>query len=93
MPKKSAVTDRPVLRRKVLTAAFATAAAWFARGAMRPARAGEQKMSKKEAEYQVSPKDIRMCATCTLFEPPKSCKVVEGDISPNGWCKAFALAD
>jgi hypothetical protein len=51
------------------------------------------KMSQQEAEYQDSPKDIRMCATCTLFEPPKSCKVVEGDVSPNGWCKAFALAD
>jgi hypothetical protein len=56
-----------------------------------PANARE-KMSKQEAEYQDNPKDIR-CATCTLFEPPKSCKVVEGDVSPSGWCKAFALAD
>jgi hypothetical protein len=31
-----------------------------------------EKMSQKEAEYQDSPKDIRMCATCTLFEPPPS---------------------
>ena len=51
------------------------------------------KMSKQEAEYQDSPKDIRMCATCTLFEPPRACKVVEGEVSPTGWCKAFALAD
>jgi hypothetical protein len=29
------------------------------------------KMSKAGAEYQESPKDIRMCATCTLFEPPR----------------------
>jgi len=50
-------------------------------------------MSQKEAEYQDTPKDIRMCATCTFFEPPKACKVVEGEISPNGWCKVFALAD
>jgi hypothetical protein len=56
------------------------------------ARAAE-KMSKKEADYQDDPKDIRMCATCSLFEPPRACKVVEGDISPDGWCKAFALAD
>jgi hypothetical protein len=52
-----------------------------------------EKMSKQEAEYRDSPKDIRMCATCTLFEAPHACKVVEGDISPSGWCKAFALAD
>ena len=50
-------------------------------------------MSKHDAEYQDTPRDIRMCATCTLFEAPRSCKVVEGDISPNGWCKVFALAD
>jgi hypothetical protein len=56
------------------------------------ARAAE-KMSKKEADYQDDPKDIRMCATCSLFEPPRACKVVEGDISPDGWCKAFAFAD
>ena len=52
-----------------------------------------EKMSKEQAEYQDQPKDIRMCATCTLFEPPRACKVVEGDVSPYGWCKAFALAD
>ena len=38
-----------------------------------------------------SPKDIRMCATCTLFEPPKSCKVVEGEISPNGGARHSRL--
>jgi hypothetical protein len=91
--EKSVMTGRPVLRRAVVLTASAGAAAWFASGAMSRARANDRKMSQKEAEYQDSPQDIRMCATCTLFEPPKSCKVVEGDISPNGWCKAFALAD
>ena len=63
-------------------------------GIAAPRRAGAaEKMSKQEAEYQDSPKDIRMCATCTLFVPPHSCQVVEGDISRYGWCKAFALAD
>jgi hypothetical protein len=52
-----------------------------------------EKMTQQQALYQDSPKDIMMCATCTLFEPPKTCKVVEGDVSPSGWCKAFALAD
>jgi hypothetical protein len=64
----------------------------FVRATTAPANARE-KMSKPEAEYQDSLKDIRMYATCTLFEPPKSCKVVEGDVGPSGWCKAFALAD
>jgi hypothetical protein len=51
------------------------------------------KMSKQVAEYQDSPKGIQMCATCTLFDAPHSCKVVEGDISPDGWCKVYAMAD
>ena len=92
MPKKNPMTDRRVLRRRVLRAALASVAAWIASGALSRTRARE-KMSQKEAEYQDTPKDIRMCATCTFFEPPKACKVVEGEISPNGWCKVFALAD
>ena len=55
--------------------------------------ASGDKLSKPQAEYQDSPKGIQMCATCTLFVPPRSCKVVEGDISPNGWCKSYAMAD
>jgi hypothetical protein len=59
----------------------------------RDGRSAADKMSKAEAEYQDSPKDIRMCATCSLFELPRACKIVEGHLSPYGWCKAFALAD
>jgi hypothetical protein len=77
-------------RRTCILAALA--AVGFDRPVTSRARAAE-KMSKKEAEYQDDPKDIRMCATCSLFEPPRACKVVEGDISPNGWCKVFAFAD
>lgn len=57
-----------------------------------PSEASE-KMTWQQAEYQDTPKDIYSCATCTLFEPPKYCKVVEGEVSRDGWCKAFALAD
>jgi len=28
-----------------------------------------------------------------LFEKPRSCKVVEGDIDPKGWCKFFDIGD
>jgi hypothetical protein len=82
-------TDLP--RRELLRALVFAASAGLA-AAAEPAST-QTKMSKQDAEYQDTPKDIRMCATCTLFEAPRSCKVVEGDISPNGWCKVFALAD
>ena len=87
-----AASDANAPRRRLLRGALAVFASALARSTISRAQV-QQKMSKQEAEYQGSPKDIRMCATCTLFEPPKSCKVVEGDVSPNGWCKAFVLAD
>jgi hypothetical protein len=51
------------------------------------------KMTWQQAEYQDTPNGIYSCAVCTLFEPPKGCKVVAGEVSKDGWCKAFALAD
>jgi hypothetical protein len=74
-------------RRLVLLAAPAALALQFG-----PAR-GAEKMSKQAAQYQDAPQGIAMCATCSLFVEPHSCKVVEGDVSPNGWCKAYAMAD
>ena len=58
-----------------------------------PRAVAADKLSKTDADYQDRPKGIQMCATCTLFAAPRSCKVVEGDISPNGWCKDYAMAD
>ena len=52
-----------------------------------------EKMTRQQAQYQDTPNGIYSCANCTLFEAPKSCKVVEGEVSEDGWCKAFALAD
>jgi hypothetical protein len=82
-------TDRS--RRKLLgTVAKGGAAGLLLRIA--PTKASE-KMTRQQAEYQDTPNGIYSCATCTLFEPPQSCKVVAGEVSKDGWCKAFALAD
>jgi len=53
----------------------------------------EEKMTKTRAEYQGTPNGIYSCATCRLFVTPNACKVVEGEVSPDGWCKAYAMAD
>jgi hypothetical protein len=55
--------------------------------------AASDKMTRQQAEYQDSPNGLYSCGMCTQFEAPKSCKVVEGEISTDGWCKAFVLAD
>jgi hypothetical protein len=52
-----------------------------------------EKMTRQQAEYQDTPNGIYSCGQCTLFVAPSSCKVVEGEVSRDGWCKAFALAD
>jgi hypothetical protein len=54
---------------------------------------GAEKMSKQAAQYEDAPHGIAMCATCSLFVEPRACKVVEGDIDPNGWCRAYAMVD
>jgi hypothetical protein len=59
-----------------------------------PARADEPpRVSQVEAQYRNTPNGMFSCGTCTFFIKPRSCKVVTGDVSPNGWCKLFDLAD
>lgn len=54
------------------------------------------KASKEAMKYQDTPKNGQKCSGCTQWVPgPKpdakgKCKVVEGEISPEGWCIAFA---
>jgi hypothetical protein len=57
-----------------------------------PAAAAD-KMTRAQAEYQDTPNGIYSCGLCSLFEAPNGCKVVEGEISRDGWCNAFALQD
>ncbi|MDB5608211.1 MAG: iron oxidase [Bradyrhizobium sp.] len=52
-----------------------------------------EKMTRQQAEYQDTPNGIYSCSMCSLFERPNACKVVEGEVSKDGWCKAFAMAD
>ena len=54
------------------------------------ADAGTAKLSQEAAAYQSSPKNGQRCTDCTLFVAPASCKLVDGAISPAGWCKLFA---
>ena len=54
-----------------------------------PERA-DAKAPKKIAKYQDHPKGSQQCSKCRFFEPPHSCKLVAGKISPKGWCTFFA---
>jgi len=43
-------------------------------------------LPKTAVSYQDTPKGDRQCSGCSLFVAPNTCKNVQGDISPNGWC-------
>jgi hypothetical protein len=87
------MVEQPVnrLRRKLIRV-FANGLSAGLLLRMTPADASE-KMTRQQAEYQDTPNSIYSCGMCSLFERPNACKVVEGEVSKDGWCKAFALAD
>ena len=49
----------------------------------------QAKMTQQQVNYQPTPKGAQRCDTCTLFQAPKACKSVSGDISPVGWCVIY----
>jgi len=54
-----------------------------------PAAGG--KLGKAQAKYQDQPKGDQQCANCMHFIAESStCQVVEGKISPSGWCMLWA---
>lgn len=50
----------------------------------------QQKAAQNVVQYQDKPKNGQKCADCIQFEPPHSCKLVAGNISPDGWCMLFS---
>ena len=55
-------------------------------------RAGAQtaKISQAQAGYRPRANDGQSCGVCVHFLPPRSCGIVDGDISPQGWCSLFS---
>ncbi len=45
------------------------------------------KTPKAQANYQDKPSGKQQCSGCVNFIPSNGCKIVEGEISPQGWCK------
>jgi hypothetical protein len=83
--------SRRELFRKGAAAAAGLAVAGVAFGAT-PAAA---KMSQKAVMYQPKPQGAQSCAKCTRFVPGKpatadgTCTIVDGNISPQGWCAMY----
>jgi hypothetical protein len=48
------------------------------------------KMAQKGVSYQETPKGAARCDNCKFWQPTAACKVVDGVISPSGWCTLYA---
>jgi N-acetylglucosamine-6-phosphate deacetylase len=80
------ISRRKLLRNATLMAGGAAALATT----MTATSAQADKMSQAAAAYQAKPKDGAQCDGCSLFQGPSSCQLVDGTISPSGWCKFWA---
>ena len=63
-----------------------------------PVLAGSDKTTQKAAQYQDKPMGDKDCSKCRFFIKPKSgektgtCQLVQGAISPQGYCMLFTPA-
>ena len=76
-PKSGCVSRRTIL---IAAAGAAPLLALSATGAK------AAKLAQASVKYQTSGKDGKQCDGCNLFVAPNSCKSVDGEISPQGWC-------
>ena len=90
MAQEKASPDGRVSRRDFLFVTAAGGGAILGAGlAASPAMAA--KMSPKAMSYRSTPNGKQSCANCANFDPPASCKVVDGTISPTGWCILYRV--
>ena len=47
------------------------------------------KVPQSAVHYQASPKNGQDCDDCANFVSPGGCKLVDGPISPKGWCRLW----
>ena len=84
--RSAALSRRAMLRKLAVTAG---GAAVLATTASVNRAAAQTKMAQTAVKYQVTPKGAQRCDNCTQFQAPASCKVVEGNIDPAGWCMVY----
>ncbi len=47
------------------------------------------KVAQSTVHYQTTPRDGQSCGQCIQFVAPKTCKLVDGDVTPTGWCQLW----
>lgn len=55
----------------------------------------DEKIAKSQVNYRNEPNGDAQCSACRYFQPGKdsksmgTCQIVDGSISPSGWCEAY----
>jgi len=82
------MVDNPTLsRRRLLKGAALLAGASLTASMVSSKNAlAQQKVSKETAKYQDKPSADKQCSNCAQFIPNNGCKLVEGTVSPQGYC-------
>ncbi len=89
-------TREKISRRQMLKSVAAAAGLAVMPGVAPGDARAQAKASKAQMKYQDKPNGKQQCDNCMQYVPGKSpsangtCKVVDGDISPKGWCIAWA---
>jgi uncharacterized low-complexity protein len=93
-----AMTFRPS-RRGLLTTALSLGGAALLAGALDGAAQQEpkpkatlKKRSKEKVGYRDEPYEGRSCGKCVLYAGHGECVLVEGEVSPDGWCVQWTPA-
>jgi hypothetical protein len=77
-------------RRSVLRGAALLAGAALTASMLPSKEALAQQASQEAMQYQDKPNGDKRCSNCLNFVPSSSCAIVEGTVSPNGYCLAWA---
>ncbi len=82
-------SDEFVTRRGFMRAAAIGSGAVLGASLIAAPAAAATKMPQKAVKYQSTPKGNARCDNCELWQPPQSCKLVDGIIAPSGWCVLY----
>lgn len=85
MQNRNGTSRRAMLRTGAMMVAGAAGVA-----AASSAHAQDEKIAQELVQYQNMPKDGQKCNMCAQWVDPNACKIVAGNISPNGYCVAYA---
>jgi hypothetical protein len=80
----------PCSRRCLLLGAVAAVTTAVVVGADPTSAIAVIKISEAAVAYQDHPNGEKQCSKCLQFQPPHSCKMVDGTISPQGYCRIFS---